>query len=165
MPGEVTSPGSAAETRRSVLTVRHAIGKPLNPPVRSAGDEAEHICTRSFPGRLDQVREARAFAAGLVKGSPVADDVVLCVSEFSANAVLHSHSRERDGRFMVRVEVHAPDYTWVEVEDGGGPWEPHPDESLAGHGLDIVTRIASEWGIDGSLHGWIVWARLDWPRS
>lgn len=127
--------------------------------------EEDHVWARSFPGRLDQVREARAFAAGLVAGSPVADDVVLCVSEFVANAVLHSHTREYGGKFGVRVEVHAPDYTWVEVDDDGGPWQQSLDESLAGHGLDIVAKIASEWGIDGGPSGWIVWARLDWLTS
>jgi hypothetical protein len=35
---------------------------------------------------------------------------------------------------------------------------------LAGHGLDIVGKIASEWGIDGCLSGWITWARFDWPH-
>jgi anti-sigma regulatory factor (Ser/Thr protein kinase) len=158
MPGEPAP--LAPVTRRDVLTI---------PPVFSGGQvqttepDADHIQTRSFPGRLDQVREARAFAAGFTGGSPVADDVVLCVSELAANAVVHSHTREYGGRFTVRIEVHAPDYTWVEIEDGGGPWEPRQDADLAGHGLDIVAKLASEWGIDGSLHGWIVWARLDWP--
>lgn len=137
----------------------------LNPPVQGDGSDEEYVRTQLFPGQLDQVREARAFAAEFVRDSPVADDVVLCVSELSANAVLHSHSRERDGKFAVRIEVHAPDYTWVEVEDGGGPWEQHPDDNPAGHGLDIVGKIAGDWGIDGGLSGWIVWARLDWPPS
>jgi anti-sigma regulatory factor (Ser/Thr protein kinase) len=149
-----------------------APGPHLSPVTHGAGrvppgntPEGEYLRTRSFPGKLDQVGEARAFTAEFVNGSPVAYDVVLCVSEFSANACLHSHSGERDGRFTVRVEVHAPKYTWVEVEDGGGPWESHPDGSLPGHGLDIVTGLASEWGVDGGLGGWIVWARLDWPGA
>ena len=121
------------------------------------------IRMRSFPGKLDQVREARSFAARLLAGCPVVDDAVLCVSEFAANAVLHSDTRDR-GRFVVRVEVFAPDYTWVEVEDGGGPWQLPEAANLAGHGLDIVDKIASEWGVDGDLGGWIAWARLDWPR-
>jgi hypothetical protein len=150
------------ETGQDAPTVPYAS---LNPPVLDDGSDEEYIRIRSFPGRPDQVRGARAFAAEFVGGSPVADDVVLCVSELSANAALHSHSRERDGQFTVRIEVHAPDYTWVEVEDGGGSWEQRPDESPAGHGLDIVGKIAGDWGIDGGLSGWIVWARLDWPRS
>jgi anti-sigma regulatory factor (Ser/Thr protein kinase) len=165
MPGEAALPDTAPRSGREMLTIRHAIGKPLNPPVVSAGQEPEHIRVRSFPGRPDQVREARAFAAGFLSGSPGADDVVLCLSEFSANACLHSHSRERGGQFSVRIEVHAPLYTWVEVEDDGGPWEPQAQPTHAGHGLDLVDKIASEWGIDGGLGGWIVWARLDWPGT
>jgi hypothetical protein len=147
------------------LSMGRAFDMALNPPVVDDDSDKEYIRCQTFSGQLDQVREARAFAAEFVQGSPVADDVVLCVSEFSANAVLHSHSRKRDGKFAVRIEVHEPDYTWVEVEDDGGPWEQHPDEGLPGHGLDIVAKIANDWGIDGGLSGWIVWARLDWPRS
>ena len=119
---------------------------------------------RSFPGTLDQVREARSFAERLLAGCPGADDAALCVSEFAANAVLHSDSGDR-GRFIVRVEVFAPDYSWVEVEDGGGPWALARAAVVGGHGLDIVDRITSEWGVDGDLGGWIAWARLDWPLA
>jgi anti-sigma regulatory factor (Ser/Thr protein kinase) len=119
---------------------------------------------RSFSGQLDQVREARLFAERLLAGSPRADDAALCVSEFAANAVLHSDSGGR-GRFIVRVEVFAPDYSWVEVEDGGGPWALARAAGLGEYGLDIVDRVASEWGVDGDLGGWIAWARLDWLRA
>ena len=163
MPGELSTSGLAAG--RGALIIRQAIGQP---PALYPGQvlrERGRVRTWSFSGRLDQVREARAVTAGLVSGLPVADDAVLCVSELAANAVQHSHSREHDGRFVVRVEVHPPDYTWVEVEDDGGPWESQPDDSPAGHGLDIVGKLASEWGVDGGISGWIVWARLDWPRT
>jgi serine/threonine-protein kinase RsbW len=133
-------------------------------PVADVARPATGVRSQAFPGRLDQVGQARAFAARLLAACPVLDDAVLCVSEFAANAVLHSDTRER-GRFTVRVEVFAPDYTWVEVEDDGGPWQLPAAADLAGHGLDIVDKIASEWGVDGDLSGWIAWARLDWPRS
>jgi anti-sigma regulatory factor (Ser/Thr protein kinase) len=132
-------------------------------PVTDLARPVGAVVSQAFPGKRDQVRQARAFASRLLAGCPVADDAVLCVSEFAANAVLHSDSRDR-GRFVVRVEVFAPDYTWVEVEDDGGPWEMPASSSLAGHGLDIVDKIASEWGVDGDPGGWIAWARLDWPR-
>jgi anti-sigma regulatory factor (Ser/Thr protein kinase) len=116
------------------------------------------IRMRSFPGQLDQVREARAFTARLLAGYPAIFEAVVCVSEFAANAVLHSDTRAR-GRFIVRVEVFAPDYSWIEVEDGGGLWQ---SPRRGGHGLDLVDKVASEWGVDGDRDGWIAWARLDW---
>jgi hypothetical protein len=41
----------------------------------------------------------------------------------------------------------------------------HTGDSLPAHGLDIVGKIASDWGIEGGPSGWIAWARLDWPQS
>jgi anti-sigma regulatory factor (Ser/Thr protein kinase) len=120
------------------------------------------VGSQPFPGQPSNVARARAFAAGLLEGCPVSDDAVLCVSEFSANAILHTRSGEPGGRFTVRVEIYPQDYVWVEVEDGGGPWERNAGDGLPGHGLDIVDKIASEWGTDGDMRGWIVWARLDW---
>ena len=46
----------------------------------------------------------------------------------------------------------------------GGPWQMHITDSLPGHGLDIVGKLACDWGVDGGLTGWTAWARLDWPR-
>jgi len=133
--------------------------------VRAAGlpqaHDQERANSRTFPGHPRQVRGARAFAAGMLNGCPASQDAILCVSEFSANAVSHSRSGDSGGRFTVRVELFPDDYVWVEVEDEGGPWERQAD-SMPGHGLDIVAKIASEWGVDGCVRGWILWARLDW---
>ncbi len=116
-----------------------------------------------FPARPEQVGVARRFVAGLLAGTPVADDVVLCVSELAGNCVSHSVSGSLGGTFTVRVEVHDGDYVWLEVTDQGGPWRPCvPDGRV--HGLEIVRRLASESGVAGSVFtGWETWARLDWP--
>jgi hypothetical protein len=140
----------------------------LGNPANGLAQAAVGVRMRSFAGTTDQVRGARAFAARLLAGCPAADDAVQCVSEFSAHAVLHSASGASGGkgRFIVRVEVFAPDYSWVEVEDDGGRW-PFPRAAdvavgLAGDRVGIVDRLASEWGVDGDPDGWIAWARLDW---
>jgi serine/threonine-protein kinase RsbW len=137
----------------------------LGNPANGLAQAAAGVRMRSFAATIDQVRGARVFTARLLAGCPAADDAVQCVSEFSAHAVLHSASGG-GGRFIVRVEVFAPDYSWVEVEDDGGlcPFPRAADVAigLAGDGLGIVDRLASEWGVDGDPDGWIAWARLDW---
>jgi len=97
-------------------------------------------------------------------GCPVADDVVLCVSELASNSILHSNSGKADDTFTVRTAVLDGDYVQVEVQDNGGPWkEPTRNEGRP-HGLDIVHALADDCGRDGdALTGWIVWARFDWP--
>jgi hypothetical protein len=116
-----------------------------------------------FPARPEQVSAARRFVAGLLAGTPVADDAILCVSELTGNCVSHSVSGCPGGIFTVRVELYDGDYVWLEVADQGGPWRPSlPDGRV--HGLEIVRRLASDSGVAGSVFaGWEAWARLDWP--
>jgi Histidine kinase-like ATPase domain len=57
---------------------------------------------RVFPGRPDQVRQARRFVARALDGCPAAADAVLGVSELARNAVQHSRSGQ-GGRFQVLV--------------------------------------------------------------
>jgi hypothetical protein len=123
-------------------------------------------CSRTFPAQPAQVREARAFLRAVLDRCPVADDVVLCMSELAANSCVHSASGKADGTFTVRAEVHESDYVWIEVEDNGGPWNQHAHPDGRPHGLDIVRAYATDWGIDGDpLTGWAVWARIDWPPA
>ncbi|HVB44406.1 MAG TPA: hypothetical protein VNF47_17140 [Streptosporangiaceae bacterium] len=55
----------------------------------------------TFPGTADQVRRARRLLADVLDGCPVADDVILCLSELATNAILHSAS-------AMRRHVHRP---------------------------------------------------------
>ena len=101
----------------------------------------------------------------LLGGCPVADDAVLCVSELAGNCVTHSASGQQDAVFTVRAEVHDGDYVWLEVADGGGLWGEAERDGRP-HGLDIIGALASESGVAGSARtGWVVWARIDWPRA
>jgi serine/threonine-protein kinase RsbW len=119
------------------------------------------VCfTGTYPGRPDQVRNARREVARCLAGCPAANDAVLVVSELASNAVLHSASRGEF--FTVRAELHA-DYVWVEAEDLGGPWRraPHTDRP---HGLDVVEALTGpdNWGTESTSDGGrVVWARLD----
>lgn len=92
-------------------------------------------------------------------------DIILCASELATNAAVHSRSRLPGAQFTVRIEIHPGDYTWIEVEDEGGPWTEATPDLTRGHGLDIIRAIASDNGIDGDCTSRAVWARLDWPES
>lgn len=114
--------------------------------------------TETFPGWPEVVAAVRHEVAGYLDGCPVADDVVLIVSEFASNAILHSLSG--CGTFTVRVQLYRS-YIYVEVEDDGGPWH-FPERDGRPHGLDLVSALTGrDWGVDpvGDGHR-IVWARV-----
>src|SRR5215472_10031954 len=119
----------------------------------------------TYGGRAEHVRQARADARDLLAGCPAVDEVILCLSELAANAVVHSNSRRPGGTFTVRIESSPGAYIRFEVEDDGGPWlAPAPDPG-SGRGLDIIRALAAEWGVVTNPAGRIVWARFNWPSS
>jgi hypothetical protein len=50
--------------------------------------------TGTYPAEPGQVRHARAALAGWLRGCMQADEAILIASEFAANSVLHSASRD-----------------------------------------------------------------------
>src|SRR5215471_1486227 len=106
----------------------------------------------TYPGGPEQVHKVRADLRRLLRGCPVADDVILCVSELATNAALHSDSRRAGD---VRIEV----------EDAGGPWVTSAPDPAHGRGLGIVGALADDWGITTTPAGRAVWARITWRAS
>lgn len=118
--------------------------------------------SRAYPAVPSQIREIRADLGALLRGCPVADDAILCLSEMAANATLHSDSGKAGGKLTVHVQVHGNDYVRIEVDDDGGDWIQAGADDGRLHGLDIVEALASRWGTVGSTTGRTVWAQLDW---
>jgi serine/threonine-protein kinase RsbW len=116
--------------------------------------------TGTYPAEPGQVRHARAALAGWLAGCPQADEAILIASEFAANAVLHSASRD-GGAFTLRAED-CRDCLSIEVEDAGGPWRGGPPDDGRAHGFDVVAAITGpgNWGIEGDTRGRVAWARL-----
>jgi hypothetical protein len=128
--------------------------------VTSTAAEAARSYQRTFPGRPDQVRRVRHELACYLAGCPAADDAILIASELATNAIVHSASRGQF--FTIRCQA-SPGHLRIEVEDLGGPWQPHPSSDRP-HGLDIIAALTTVGasGINGDRTGRTAWARLTW---
>ncbi|MGI8446471.1 MAG: ATP-binding protein [Streptosporangiaceae bacterium] len=141
-----------------------------------AGEGARLVASprrRVFPGRPDQVGQARRFVARALDGCPAADDAVLCAYELASNALQHTRSGQ-DGRFPVLV-WRGRTSACVAVIDDGAPIGPAPrspgpgDLAESGHGLRVVADLAAAWGHQelspAGLPGRAVWFQLIWPAG
>ena len=116
----------------------------------------------TYPGGPEHIHQVRADMRRLLHGCPVADDVILCVTELATNAAMHSDSRKSGGTFTVRTESRPGAGVCIEVEDDGGPWVSAAPDPSHGRGLGIVRALADDWGITTTPAGRAVWARIAW---
>lgn len=122
-------------------------------------------CQRTFDALPSQVGQARRYLAGVVDGHEAADDAMTCLSELATNAVIHSDSREAGGTFHVCLTI-GPGRIRIEVVDEGGSWQQRYLSSDAdcdgecGRGLEIVSALATTWGIAGGRSGRTAWCEI-----
>jgi anti-sigma regulatory factor (Ser/Thr protein kinase) len=118
--------------------------------------------SRVFPAIPAQVREARQFLSAILDGRPAAADAILCLSELVTNATVHSRSREPDGHFRVRVQLHGT-HLRVEVSDQGGAWaQPSHTNERNGRGLLIIDQLTRNWGLTGNDRtGRTIWFEME----
>ncbi|WP_051713290.1 ATP-binding protein [Spirillospora albida] len=128
--------------------------------------DAPMFWRRAFPGRTDQVRVVRAFAAHLLAGFPHLDDVLLVLDELAVNALTHTRSGWDGGRFTVDVRMDVAGVI-VRVMDEGGAGEPclgDADELAEnGRGLLTVAALAATWSWKGDTRGRTVRATFPTP--
>jgi anti-sigma regulatory factor (Ser/Thr protein kinase) len=128
---------------------------------------ARPVAERVFPGREDQVAEARQFIKRALDGCPVVEDAILCVSELATNALLHSASGN-GGHFKITVE-RGESSVRVAVSDNGSAGKPAirvlDATSEQGRGLALVELVASQWGESGDERGRSVWFELGWDAA
>lgn len=133
-------------------------------PLRDIASRPPRSREWSFPGRRDQVSQARAFLAQFLDGCPVAADVVLLVSELAANAVAHSASGQPGGTFTVRVRLNDAGSVYAEVEDQGSPWTGDVSTADSPHGLYLLRELSAICGTRCGKHGWVTWFTIDAPE-
>jgi len=90
-----------------------------------------------------------------------AEDVLLLVSELVTNACLHTH-----GPTELALSQ-TPDRLRIEVGDRGrtlpAPQSARRPSQPGGHGLMIVDRLSSRWGVERREHGKSVWVEVAAP--
>ncbi|MFF9393240.1 ATP-binding protein [Streptomyces griseoluteus] len=118
----------------------------------------------SCPGFPEEVSRARRWTRDILRGSPLADDAELIVSELSANAILHTASGREHGGFHLAVAVSAQVVAVSVTDDGGtgtAPKVEHQDQDAEhGRGLGMVSVIAHRVVVHDSDHGHTVTAEL-----
>lgn len=130
-------------------------------PDQPLDDAVEHE-TMFFDRRRITPGAARAFVTDALTQwgrTERLDDIRLCTSELTTNAVLHG--APVGGRILVRVELHAT-VLRIEVHDGGsGTPAKREARSTAedGRGLLLVSAVADHWGVSRRQGpGKCVWA-------
>src|SRR4051794_297123 len=94
-------------------------------------------------------------------GAVVLDDLLLMISELVTNSVRHAGAGPDD---VIRIHVHAVNgRLQLAVEDAGRNGNiarrPSNADDSSGFGLNIVDRLATEWGIS-HRGGTRVWAEM-----
>ncbi|HEY3766526.1 MAG TPA: ATP-binding protein [Gaiellales bacterium] len=110
------------------------------------------------------VAEARRAVGELepALSAPVADSARLLVTELVTNSILHG-IREGEGWIDVTIERRGQRLR-IEVVDpasnGGRPvMRPVDPTSTSGWGLQLVDRLASDWGVETGV-GTCVWCEI-----
>jgi len=135
-------------------------------PDRAAAPDpaAAAVQARGFPAELDSVRAARHFVTGLLNAGPDdhGGDAAIVATELAANAVLHARSgfMLTVSRSASAVRIAVRDGGPLACRDGGLPFDVRH-----GHGLSVVSQLASGWAVEGLPDGKVVWAEIPWDDS
>ena len=121
---------------------------------------------RLFPGRPDQIAQARNFTRRVLRSCPVSDDAALLVSELATNAMAHT-ATGTGGHFHVTIYPGDASLLIAVTDDGSGkvPARRLPDEwAEDGRGLGLVELIAERWGHCGNERSRTIWFELRWKE-
>jgi hypothetical protein len=147
-PSRQMTGAEAADAVREVCLLHSAVG--AAPAVRE----------RSFPAELDSVRAARHFVTGLLNQGPddaLACDAAIVATELAANAVVHARSgfTLTVSRSPAALRIAVLDGDPLIHRNGSMPFDIRP-----GHGLSVVSQLASGWAVERLPEGKVVWADL-----
>lgn len=162
-------PGQA----QAMTSARHGIASAVPGDSTASGTAASPSAARplrrTFRGEPSQVPVARDFIRRYLNGcrcpADAVQDILVCITELAANAVLHSRSGLPGGHFSVEIAVRAGQWVRVRVEDSGGPWAERgtgDGDAECGRGLHVVSALSAGMGITGDASGRMAWFFCRW---
>jgi anti-sigma regulatory factor (Ser/Thr protein kinase) len=142
-----------------------SVGTPSSPRVLGVSlGNAQVFSVAGGPRAPADAREQLRERLGSKLDPEVVELAQLLLSELVSNCVLHGSATTSADWIDVTASTF-PHAVWVEVSDGGLPFEHEAREpsldAPTGRGLYLVEQIASRWGI--SKHPTSVWFEL--PRA
>jgi hypothetical protein len=121
---------------------------------------------QAFPGTADQAKLVRTAVGEILAECPMANDVVLLMSELAANAIRHSGSSRNSGTFTARLLDVPGQWVLGEIVDGGSSWDGDLERSARdASGLQVVLALSAACGVSGGRHGRAVWFRVHYPLA
>jgi hypothetical protein len=118
--------------------------------------------TASFPAERESPGRARRLAATELRrwghDEELVNEAVLVLSELASNAVIHA-----DSPFTISVKSH-DSLLRIAVRDGLPTLATADGERgllvRAPHGLAVIQALSTQWGVEDTTDGKIVWAEL-----
>ncbi|MFJ9035171.1 ATP-binding protein [Streptomyces sp. NPDC102406] len=115
-------------------------------------------------GRARRWVRSRLAGSGIQADEPLAETLVLLVSELVTNAVVHTGRPAVLRMVLPGVQGVCPGMVRVEVADASDrpPAPRHADgEATNGRGLELVDGLADRWGWRPEGAGKAIWCELD----
>lgn len=115
-------------------------------------------------GRARRWARSRLAGSGIEADEPVAETLILLISELVTNAVVHTGCPAVLRMLLPRVLADAPGTVRVEVADRSSrpPAQRHADgDDTNGRGLELVDGLADRWGWQPEGAGKSIWCEVD----
>jgi anti-sigma regulatory factor (Ser/Thr protein kinase) len=155
---------AGSEHAQALHEVCHLHSSVLDPPDvrRLPADRSRQTeLTAEFPAERVAPGQARRLLVSALREwdqeESLVQDAALVLSELASNAVLHAGSRfsiaVRVESSILRIAVH--DVGPVAAMSGAGALAPQ-----ATHGLGLIDALSTDWGVESTPDGKVVWAEL-----
>ncbi|MFF1376603.1 ATP-binding protein [Streptomyces sp. NPDC058308] len=115
-------------------------------------------------GRARRWARSRLAGSGIEADEPVAETLILLISELVTNAVVHTGCPAVLRMLLPGVPADVPGTVRVEVADTSArpPAQRHADgDDTNGRGLELVDGLADRWGWQPEGAGKSIWCEVD----